>query len=169
MSKADEIFWRQFGLILGALTVFGILMFILARIIAGAAFETQVNNPKAVLERIAPVGSVRVGDPNATVAVAKPAAAAAAAETTAAAGGEGETVYGGACIACHASGAAGAPKLDDQAAWAPRIETGMDAMVARVVNGKGAMPPRSGFPHLSDDELKAGIRYLLAIANLTAE
>lgn len=31
----------------------------------------------------------------------------------------GKDVYEASCVACHASGAAGAPKLEDKAAWAP--------------------------------------------------
>ena len=62
-----------------------------------------------------------------------------------------------------------APKTGDMEAWAPRAATGFDTLYKTVINGKGAMPPRAGFPHLSDDELKASIRYLLAAANVTAE
>ena len=67
------------------------------------------------------------------------------------------------------TGVAEAPKTGDTEAWAPRAATGFDALYKTVLSGKGAMPARAGFPHLSDDELKAGIRYLLAVANLTAE
>ena len=33
-----------------------------------------------------------------------------------------EEIYNKTCIACHASGAAGAPKTNDAAAWKPRLE-----------------------------------------------
>ena len=104
------------------------------------------------------------------VAAASPSASASGATAAAIAIDEaGEKIYKQYCFACHLTGVAEAPKTGDTEAWAPRAATGFDALFTNVVNGKGAMPPRSGFPHLSDDELKAGIRYLLAIANLTAE
>ncbi|TCK09523.1 c-type cytochrome [Marinobacterium mangrovicola] len=61
------------------------------------------------------------------------------------------------CVACHKAGTAGAPKLDDAAAWAPRLETGMDAMLATVKAGKGAMPRMGTCMKCTDDELKAAI------------
>ena len=69
--------------------------------------------------------------------------------------------YRSACMACHASGAAGAPKTGDKAAWKARIATGMDAMVKNAINGKGAMPPKGGRPNLSDDKIKALVKYMV--------
>ena len=103
------------------------------------------------------------------VAAASPATSASTPAAAVAIDEAGEKIYKQYCFACHLTGVAEAPKTGDTQAWAPRAATGFDALFTSVVNGKGAMPPRSGFPHLSDDELKAGIRYLLAIANLTAE
>jgi len=37
----------------------------------------------------------------------------------------GEDIYASKCIACHVSGAAGAQKLRDKAAWAPVIAKGI--------------------------------------------
>ncbi len=159
VSKADDIFWREFGVILGALVLFGIVMFFLARAIAGDAFQKSMNSPTAVAGRIAPVGAVRVGDPAQVIAAAPAAAMPAAAP--AAPASEGESVYNGACMACHATGAAGAPKLDDEAAWAPRIALGEDALVASVVNGKGAMPPKGGNPALTEDQIRAAVSWML--------
>ena len=73
---------------------------------------------------------------------------------------DGETVYKTVCSACHATGLAGAPKTGDKAAWAPRIATGMAALLASATNGKNAMPARGGAADLSDDELKAAVEYL---------
>ena len=77
---------------------------------------------------------------------------------------DGERVYRQSCFACHDTGAAGAPKRGDQAAWAPRIATGSAAMLKSVINGKNAMPPRAGDASLSDDELKAALEYLVGKA-----
>ena len=84
-----------------------------------------------------------------TVAVAAPAANGAA----------GETLYKQACQVCHAAGVAGAPKLGDKEAWGPRIATGIDAMYATSVNGKGAMPARGG-TSASDADLRAAVEYM---------
>ena len=70
---------------------------------------------------------------------------------------DGKAVYDKTCVACHASGVANAPKFGDKAAWAPRAATGRDALVASVVKGKGAMPPKAGAASLKDDEIKAAV------------
>ena len=203
MSKADDVFIRQFIIVLVLLAAYGVGAGVLGVWIAGAARDASAGSERATLERIAPVGKLKLGEPGqraraeAEKAAAESAAAAApagesapdssgAAGTTVVAAAApavpastpaaavaideaGEKIYKQYCFACHLTGVAEAPKTGDTQAWAPRAATGFDALFTNVVNGKGAMPPRSGFPHLSDDELKAGIRYLLAIANLTAE
>ncbi len=73
----------------------------------------------------------------------------------------GEQVYQQSCQGCHATGAAGAPKTGDKDAWAPRIATGMDAMVASAINGKGIMPPKGTCMSCSDDDLKAAVEYMV--------
>jgi cytochrome c5 len=65
------------------------------------------------------------------------------------------------CGACHNTGAAGAPKIDDKAAWAPRVAQGKAALITSVTNGKGAMPPKGGAT-LSDDEIKGVVDYVLS-------
>lgn len=75
---------------------------------------------------------------------------------------DGKAVYDKTCVACHASGVANAPKLGDKTAWAPRVATGKEALVASVVKGKGAMPPKAGAAGLKDDEIAAAVDYMLA-------
>lgn len=75
--------------------------------------------------------------------------------------GDGKGVYDKTCVACHASGVAGAPKLGDKAAWGPRVGAGKEAMIATVVKGKGAMPPRAGQPNLSDGEIGDAVDFML--------
>ena len=65
------------------------------------------------------------------------------------------------------TGAAGAPKLGDKAAWAPRLGQGMDAMLASVLNGKGAMPPKGGSTY-SEQEIAVVVEYMLAQAGFLA-
>jgi len=69
-------------------------------------------------------------------------------------------LYQGACLACHSTGAAGAPKLGDAGAWSPRAARGLDALVGSAVNGLGAMPPRGGSQY-SEDQIRAVIEYIL--------
>ena len=92
---------------------------------------------------------------------AAPAAAAATAPVATAAV-DGKKTYDTICMACHATGAAGAPKLGDKAAWAPRLKTGAEALYASVLKGKGAMPAKGGNPALSDAEIKASVDYMTA-------
>lgn len=70
-------------------------------------------------------------------------------------------VFNSVCAGCHATGAAGAPKRGDAAAWAPRLKQGMASMMKSARAGKGAMPPSGGAPQLSDSELKAVIELLV--------
>ncbi len=70
--------------------------------------------------------------------------------------------YNKSCAACHATGAAGAPKTGDADAWAPRLEKGSDALVASVTNGMGAMPPKGMCYDCSAEDYAALIEYMAA-------
>lgn len=91
------------------------------------AAGTDALKAEAVAQRIAPVARVELKD----------ASDAAALKT-------GEQVYQAQCVACHGSGAAGAPKFGDTAAWAPRIKTGYEALLNSALKGKGAMAAQGG-------------------------
>ncbi len=85
----------------------------------------------------------------------------------AAAGGaprDGATIFNTICTACHTTGAAGAPKAGDKAAWAPRIAQGNEALYKSALNGKNAMPARGGAADLSDAEVKAAVDFLVGKA-----
>lgn len=69
--------------------------------------------------------------------------------------------YRTACAACHMTGAAGAPKTGDKAAWAARIALGMDTLVANAIKGKGAMPPKGGRMDLTDDQIKSAVAFMV--------
>lgn len=128
-------------------------------------------SPDAVAKRIAPVAQVAI-DPNAPppAAARAPATPVAsvtippAATKTAAAGSAGKATYDAVCHVCHGAGVAGAPKLGDKAAWAPRIKEGKSKLYADALKGKGAMPPKGGNPALSDADVKAAVDYMLAAA-----
>ena len=86
-----------------------------------------------------------------------------AVESSVAVARSGEEVYNGACMACHATGAAGAPMVGDAGAWAARMEKGMDALYASGVNGVAGtgMIARGGCSNCSDDEIYAAVDYMV--------
>jgi len=77
-------------------------------------------------------------------------------------GPTGKPLYDSACAVCHIAGVAGAPRLEDQAAWAPRLERGLDALVESVVKGKGAMPPMGGAAQATQEQIRAAVQYMIA-------
>jgi cytochrome c5 len=56
----------------------------------------------------------------------------------------GEQVFKAQCASCHATGAAGSPKLGDAGVWAPRLKTGFDSLLTSALKGKNGMPAQSG-------------------------
>jgi cytochrome c5 len=71
-----------------------------------------------------------------------------------------EAVYTAICAACHTSGAAGAPKLGDAGAWAPRIAQGYDTLLKHAIEGIRAMPAKGGNPDLDDVEVARAVVYM---------
>lgn len=88
--------------------------------------------------------------------------AAAAAMSTGALANDAMAKFSKSCNVCHASGAAGAPKVGAPE-WADRQAAagGIDGLVASVVNGKGAMPPKGLCYDCSNDEYKAMIEHMI--------
>ena len=74
---------------------------------------------------------------------------------------EGQNIYQKSCQACHATGVAGAPKLGDKEAWAPRIAKGNEALLSSVTNGLKAMPPKGTCMTCSEDELREAMEYMV--------
>ena len=95
---------------------------------------------RALAERIQKVGMVEVRDAN------RPLKA-------------GEEVYKAQCVACHGSGAAGAPKFGDAGAWGPRIKQGLDTLVNSALKGKGAMGAQGG-GDFNDIEIARAVAYM---------
>lgn len=118
-----------------------------------AAAKTEEQRA-AIVERIKPHGSVCVeGDASCATAVA----------AVSAGPRSGEDVYNSACLACHASGAGGAPILGDVAAWADRIAKGRDALHQSGLNGVAgtSMIARGGCMTCADEEITAAVDYMV--------
>ncbi len=119
---------------------------------------------KTVAQRIQKIGVVEMQAAPAAAPPAVPVVAAApAAPSTSTQAGAGEALYKQACIACHAASVAGSPKFGDKAAWAPIIKTGINAMTASVIKGKGAMPPKGG-SSASDADIRAAVEFMASAA-----
>ncbi|KAF7598018.1 MAG: cytochrome c5 family protein [Candidatus Dactylopiibacterium carminicum] len=103
-------------------------------------------------------------DEEKTAELIQPVARLALSDEVAAPGGRsGEQLVQTVCSACHGTGALGAPKAGDKAAWAPRIAQGIDALYKSAFEGKGQMPARAG-AQLTDEELHAAVDQLVALA-----
>ena len=72
----------------------------------------------------------------------------------------GEQIVKAQCAACHEKGLHGAPRIDDRAAWVPRLKNGLDATVRSAIHGHGKMPARGGMADLTDHEFRSAVLYL---------
>lgn len=110
--------------------------------------------------------TVAAGDDESDSRIQPIARFALASKAAPAAGGvkDGATVFNTVCGACHNTGAAGAPKAGDKAAWAPRIAQGKEVLYKSALNGKNAMPARGGSSNLTDGEVKAAVDHLVGLA-----
>ena len=106
------------------------------------AAGSDAMEPMRIAERLKPVASVEVKDASDLTSLKT-----------------GEQVYLAQCTACHAVGAAGAPKLGDEAAWGPRVKTGYDVLLTSALKGKGAMGAQGG-GDFSDFEISRAVVYM---------
>jgi cytochrome c5 len=126
-----------FSFVVPIFAIIGLVMYVTSADKPGAG---AANPEKAIAERLQKVGMVEVRDANRPL---RP----------------GEEVFKGQCAACHATGAAGAPKLGDAAAWGPRLATGFEALVHSALKGKGAMAAQGG-GDFDDTEIARGVAYM---------
>ncbi len=141
-----------------------VLVFITSFTLAGFAGIATAKHMSDhnIEERLKPVHSVYVeGDEVPQVANAAPAAAGGGSS----AARSSEQIYNTYCMACHTTGAAGAPKIGDAADWNARMEKGIDTVYSHAINGFNAMPPKGTCADCSDDEIKATVDYILENSN----
>lgn len=164
---------KQLITVLVAAFVFPVLIIMLLGHFATGNIPVDRSNPafsdQAVAKRLKPVGTLTFASdsPQSEVSAAASPSGAAGTPAAPAASGEGDkikTIYTASCAACHGTGAAGAPKLGDKAAWAPRIKTGAESLYNSAIKGKNAMPPKGGNASLSDGDVKAVVDYMVSQA-----
>lgn len=116
-------------------------------------FQLAVKNARgetlasiiATNDRIKPVAKVAVAE--APTAASTPRSA--------------DAIYNATCAACHATGAAGAPKIGDKTAWSARIAQGSNKLLEHAIKGLNAMPARGGCSDCSDDDMKKVVDYMV--------
>ena len=111
--------------------------------------ETMVEN--SVLERIKPVGEVRI---DTSIQVAS-------AEIVETAVRSGEEIYNSKCAGCHSSGVMGSPKFASLEDWAPRIDLGLEKLTLSAIAGKGGMPAKGTCMDCTDNDIKITVQYML--------
>ncbi|HWR88357.1 MAG TPA: c-type cytochrome [Acidiferrobacterales bacterium] len=154
----DRAFLKTFSGLLAALVALTVIIFVVAQMVSGSGkAKTKVAQTaqSEVAARIKPVGELVVASAAAVANGVVPTAKAA----------DGKGTYDKACMACHAAGVAGAPKLGDKADWGPRIAQGNDTLYTHALKGfqgkKGMMPAKGGNMSLSDADVKASVDYMV--------
>ena len=128
-----------YSFVLPVFIIIGLVFFVTS---ANKPQAGSSNAPEAVAARIQKVGTVEIRDANRELKA-------------------GVDVFKAQCSACHATGAAGAPKFGDKAAWAPRVGKGYEALLTSALKGKGAMGAQGGGDF---DDLEIG-RAVVYMAN----
>jgi cytochrome c5 len=172
VSKQDTHFFNVFSMVIGLLVVVAIVLFALARTVAGRTQGEGVlaerDYMKSVEARISPLSREAVaGQDNSALAIVetKPAGAAGAALPIPK---DGTEVFQQVCSACHGQGIAGAPKAGDAAAWGPRIAKGKPTLYDHALHGfqgqAGVMPAKGGRADIPDDLIRAAVDHMVDMA-----
>ena len=126
-----------FSFVVPVFVIIGLVKFVTSSDTTGAG-SSHAEMSKAV--RLQKIGSVEIQDANRPLR-------------------SGEEVFKSQCSACHATGAAGAPKFQDTAAWGPRIKQSLETLVHSALSGKGAMAAQGG-GEFNDTEIARGVVYM---------
>jgi cytochrome c5 len=168
VTSTDRTFLKHFAMLIGFLVVVAILlMFLGAHIYGKHPPEQSPKAAEAVAARVAPVGAVYAGDTGRAAMQAAQDAAKAAAASQVAYGGttDGKEIFGQLCHTCHETGAGGAPKISDKAAWASRVAQGVETLDKHAIEGftgkSGMMPAKGGNPALTDEQVKATVSWMV--------
>ena len=163
-QELDRAFFKNFTIILIILAAL-MAIFMILGVAFGGIKESPEKVTAEVMKNTEPVAKVQMEGDEPEV----PAAEESTEMVAASEGGDdaGKKTYGGICVACHGSGIPNIPQLGDAAAWAPRIEQGIDILYEHAIvgyMGKSGMPmpAKGGNPALSDEEVKAAVDYIVS-------
>lgn len=161
MSNQDNAYkgstFKQLIIVIpGTILAFTLLISLIAKLSVTSAPEAvkPVVVDTQVEANIKPVAEVEVASADAGPHVEK----------------SGEEVVKAVCGMCHAAGLMNAPKIGDNAQWAPRIAQGYDMLVSHAINGIRSMPARGGNAALTDGEIANAVANMANAsgANFTA-
>lgn len=174
MNQQDRSIMVTLTMVVSVLVLIAIAIFLVSKLVSTLTIHTEDDSRRisSIEDRIKPVYRVAVAatSAEATAAPTTPAAPAAAAGGAPASGpvdlAKGKQVYSTVCMACHATGAAGAPKLTDKAAWETRAAQGVDTLVNHAIKGIRGMPAKGGNPSLNDGDINNSVHYMLSEAGI---
>ena len=127
---------------------------IVVRVVSDDDYAKWVTEHKSKVAAAAPAAADAAPAAAATATAAAPAAAAGPVN--------GKATYEQVCQMCHGAGIAGAPKVGDKAAWAPRIKQGDKTLYTHAIGGIRMMPAKGGNPSLSDAQVEAAVNYMVS-------
>ncbi len=162
-QEQDQIFFRNYSIVIGVLALM-IIIFLLAARLIGTDDQVYIEQrSEQTAARTAPIGRLRIEGEE---IVAASESIADTADSALVEVSIGKQVYSGLCFSCHGTGLPGIPQFGDAVAWAPRIAQGNQLLYERSIAGfTGSsgimMPARGGNPALSDEEVKAAVDYMV--------
>ena len=142
--------------VFGEMTLFKKLGLAVLMLISMNAVASNQFTAERIAERVAPTATPCVEGQECKGAAPVVAVAAVVAKAP-----SGKETYDVKCFACHGTGAAGAPKLGDKEAWAPRVAQGIDTLYEHALSGFNAMPPKGTCMDCSDDTIKIVVDYMV--------
>ncbi len=78
----------------------------------------------------------------------------------------GKQVYTRTCSLCHNEGEESAPRLTNSATWTERATKGEETLIKHAIEGfkgdRGTMPPRGDNADLTDEEVAAAVKFMIA-------
>ncbi|MGH8125844.1 MAG: c-type cytochrome [Rhodanobacteraceae bacterium] len=170
LTPSDRTFMKHFALMIVMLAGTAVLLIIIGTLVwASLPKHHNQQQVQRAGERITPVSAVYAGDTGRAAMQAAKAAADKSAASKVAYGGttDGKTIFGKLCTTCHSTGAAGAPKITDKTAWAPRIKEGIATLIKHAEDGYTGpdgnhMPARGGNPALTDAQIEATVKWMVS-------
>jgi cytochrome c5 len=75
----------------------------------------------------------------------------------------GKQIYERTCASCHDDGTDGAPVIGDHDAWSERSPLWSAVLMGHAKHGYLNMPPKGGYPELTDKDVEAAGEYMLSV------